>query len=401
MTVTRSGLAKRVLDLEESATLAVAERAARMHAQGIDVVSFGAGEPDFDTPEHIKKAAIDALHNGFTKYTASSGILLLRTAIAKKFERENGLSYPVGQILVSNGSKHSIYNALQALVDPKDEVLIPAPFWVSYPQMVKCAGGKPVIIDTGETRGFKMRPEQLKRAITRRSKVLILCSPSNPTGMVYTRDELKALAEVVQDSDLYVISDEIYERLIYGGAKHVSIARFGDMKERTLVVNGVSKAFAMTGWRIGYMAGPKDVLEAAAKIQSHATSNPNSIAQYAAYAALEGGPQSVDAMVVEYEKRRDVIVKALRAIPGVTCVEPQGAFYVFPNVSSTFGKKASGRPIRNSGEFAGVLLETAHVAVVPGGPFGSDEHVRLSYATSMDRIKAGVERIDAFIRSLR
>ncbi len=394
MTTTRMALAKRVQQLEESATLAVSERAAKMKASGIDVVSFGAGEPDFDTPEHIKKAAVEAIAKGHTKYTASSGIIPLRRAIATKFERDNGLSYTVDQILVSCGSKQSIFNALQTLVDPKDEVLIPAPFWVSYPEMVKCASGKPVIVGTDERDGFKMRPEQLRKALTRRSKVLILCSPCNPTGIVYSADELKALADVLDDTDVTVISDEIYERLVYGRAKFASIATFGDMKERTLVINGVSKSFAMTGWRIGYMAGPKDVIEGAAKIQSHATSNPASISQHAALAAMEGGYATSDAMAAEYVKRRDYVVGRLRAIRGITCVEPEGAFYVFPNVSGCYTKSMKG-----SGAFAAALLEKVHVAVVPGEPFGSDDHVRLSYATSMERIGAGLDRIAKFVQS--
>ncbi|MBI2932440.1 MAG: pyridoxal phosphate-dependent aminotransferase [Planctomycetes bacterium] len=390
------GLAGRVAHLEESATLAVGERAAKMKASGIDVVSFGAGEPDFDTPEHIKKAAVDALAKGATKYTASSGIAPLRRAVAQKFERDNGLSYSVEQVLISCGSKHSIYNALQALVDPNDRVIIPAPYWVSYPEMVKCAGGEPVIVQTDEKAGFKMRPEQLKRALARRAKAFILCSPSNPTGIVYSPDELKALARVIEETDVWVISDEIYEHLIYGGARHVSIATFDGMKDRTLVVNGISKAFAMTGWRIGYMAGPREVVEAAAKIQSHSTSNPTTVSQHAALAALEGGLAATQAMAAEYVKRRDVIVRRLRAVPGVTCVQPEGAFYAFPNVSDLYNGS-----VRGSGAFATALLEEVHVAVVPGEPFGSDAHVRLSYATSMDRIAAGMDRLETFAKKLR
>ncbi len=389
------GLSRRVLALEESATLAVAERAAQMKAKGIDVISFGAGEPDFDTPEHIKKAAVDAIAKGHTKYTSSSGIMPLRRAIAQKFERDNGLSYTVEQILVSCGSKHSIYNALQALVDPKDEVIIPAPFWVSYPEMVKSADGKPVVVATDESAGFKVKPAQLKRAITRKTKAVMLCSPCNPTGIVYAPDELKALAEVIDDAGLWVISDEIYERLVYGKAKHVSIATFGDMKERAVVVNGVSKAYAMTGWRIGYMAGPREIIDGAARLQSQSTSNPTSVSQYAALAAMEAGYASTDAMAAEYLKRRDVIVARLRAIPGVTCVNPDGAFYAFPNVSGVYREGMKG-----SGAFASALLEKAHVAVVPGEPFGSDDHVRLSYATSMEKIVAGLDRIEKFVRSL-
>ena len=389
------GLSRRVLALEESATLAVAERATQMRTKGIDVISFGAGEPDFDTPEHIKKAAVDAIAKGHTKYTSSSGIMPLRRAIAQKFERDNGLSYRVEQVLVSCGSKHSIYNALQALVDPKDEVIIPAPFWVSYPEMVKSADGKPVIVATDESAGFKMKPAHLKRAITKKSKAVMLCSPCNPTGIVYTPDELKALAEVIDDAGLWVISDEIYERLVYGKAKHVSIATFGDLKERTVVVNGVSKAYAMTGWRIGYMAGPREVIDGAAKLQSQSTSNPTSVSQYAALAAMESGYASTDAMAAEYLKRRDTIVARLRAIPGVTCVSPDGAFYAFPNVSGAY--RAG---IKGSGAFASALLEKAHVAVVPGEPFGSDDHVRLSYATSMENIVAGLDRIEQFVRGL-
>jgi aspartate aminotransferase len=393
-------LSRRASEVEESVTLAMTEKANRMRAEGVDVISFSAGEPDFDTPEHIKKAAADALAKGYTKYTAATGLPALKKAIAAKFQRDNGLAYEPAQIVVSCGAKHSLYNVMQAILEEGDEAIIPAPYWVSYPAMVKCAGATPVIVPTTEAQDFKLRPEALRRAITPRTKVLVLCSPSNPTGMVYGAEELRALADVVVEKDILVISDEIYEKLVFG-VTFASIAAVAPgMKERTVVVNGASKAYSMTGWRIGYAAGPKEILQAAGRMQSQSTSNATSIAQYATIAALEGDQGCVETMRQEYAKRRDYIVGRLRAIPGVTCGEPRGAFYVFPRVAGLYGKKHQGRVLQGSVAFAEALLEKAHVATVPGSGFGNDEHIRLSYATSMDKIKGGLDRLEQFVRDL-
>lgn len=393
-------LSRRATEVEESVTLAMTEKANQLRAQGVDVISFSAGEPDFDTPEHIKKAAIDALQKGQTKYTAATGLPALKKAIAKKFERDNGLVYDPAQVVVSCGAKHSLYNVMQALLEEGDEAIIPAPYWVSYPAMVKCAGAKPVIVPTEEKDGLKVRPESLRRAITPRTRLFVLCSPSNPTGMVYSADELKALIEVLLETDVLVLSDEIYEKLCFG-VPFTSIASLHpDMKERTIVVNGCSKTYAMTGWRIGYAAGPREIMAAAGRMQSQSTSNATSIAQYAAIAALEGDQSCVEKMRAEYAKRRDYIVSRLRAIPGVACGEPQGAFYVFPRVSAFYGKKHRGQAITGSLALSEALLAHAHVATVPGSGFGGDGYIRLSYATSMEKIREGLDRLEKFVREL-
>ncbi len=376
--------------------MAVTEAAGRLRAQGVDVISLSAGEPDFDTPEHVKRAAIEAIREGRTKYTPASGLPELKRAVAAKLERENGLAYEPSQVLISCGAKHSIYNALQAMVDEGDEVLIPSPYWVSYPEMAKCAGAKPVILRTEEEEGFLVRPEQLRNALTSKSRLLILCSPSNPTGVVYDEAALRTLAEVILESGCRIISDEIYERLCFGVSCSSIAAVHPAMKERTVVVNGVSKAYAMTGWRIGYAAGPERVIAAMAKLQSQSTSNAPTPAQHAAVAALEGDQGCVDRMRAEYALRRDVMVKRLRAMPGVTCVEPQGAFYVFPKVSAFYGR----RGITDSVSFASALLERARVAVVPGAGFGSDAYIRLSFATSMEKIEEGLGRLERFLNEL-
>ncbi len=393
-------LSRRASEAEESVTLAMTAKANAMRDQGIDVISFSAGEPDFDTPDHIKKAASDALAKGQTKYTPASGLLALRKAVAAKFQRDNGLTYDPSQIVVSCGAKHSLYNVMQAILEEGDEAIIPAPYWVSYPAMVKCAGATPVIVQTTEKNGLKMTAAQLREAITPRTKCLILCSPSNPTGMVYTEAELKALADVVVEKGILVISDEIYEKLIFG-IPFASIATARpEMKDRTVVVNGASKAYAMTGWRIGYAAGPKDILTAVGRMQSQSTSNATSIAQYATIAALEGEQGCVEKMRVEYAKRRDYIVSRLRKIPGVSCGEPQGAFYVFPNVAALYGKKFQGKELRGSLALSETLLEKAHIATVPGSGFGADDFIRLSYATSMDKIEKGLDRLEKFVKEL-
>jgi len=366
----------------------------------VDVVSFTAGEPDFDTPEHIKKAAVDALAKGYTKYTAATGLPALKKAVADKFRRDNGLSYDPSQVVVSCGGKHSLFNVILAVLEEGDEAIIPAPYWVSYPEMVKCAGAKPVIVQTGEEEGFKVTPEKVRAAVTPRTKLLLLNSPSNPTGMVYSADELKVLADVAVEKDLLVISDEIYEKLCFGTPFASIAALRPGMTERTVVVNGASKAYAMTGWRIGYAAGPKEIMAAVGRMQSQSTSNATSIAQYATLAALEGDQSCVEAMRQEYARRRDVIVGLLRAIPGVTCGEPRGAFYVFPRVAALYGRRFRGTPLSGSVAFAGALLDHAHVGTVPGSGFGNDGHIRLSYATSMEKIREGLDRLRKFVGEL-
>jgi len=393
-------LSKRASEAEESVTLAITAKANQMKEQGIDVISFSAGEPDFDTPDHIKKAATDALSKGQTKYTPASGLPALRKAIAAKFLKDNGLTYDPSQIVVSCGAKHSLYNVMQAILEEGDEAIIPAPYWVSYPAMVKCAGATPVIVNTQEKNGLKMTADELRKAITERTKCLILCSPSNPTGMVYSEAELKAVAEVCLEKDILVISDEIYEKLVFG-VPFASIATVAPrLRDKCVVVNGASKAYAMTGWRIGYAAGPKDIMTAVGRMQSQSTSNATSIAQYATIAALEGDQGCVEKMRLEYAKRRDYIVGRLRKIPGVSCGEPQGAFYVFPNVSSLYGKKYQGKAITGSTMMAETLLEKAHIATVPGGGFGADAYIRLSYATSMEKIEKGLDRLEKFVKEL-
>jgi aspartate aminotransferase len=399
-TTSKTLLSRRASEAEESVTLAMTAKANQMRDQGIDVISFSAGEPDFDTPEHIKKAASDALDRGQTKYTPASGLLALRKAIAAKFRKDNGLAYDPSQIVVSCGAKHSLYNVMQAILEEGDEAIIPAPYWVSYPAMVKCAGAVPVIVKTTEKNGLKMTAGEFAAAITPRTKCLVLCSPSNPTGMVYTAAELKALADVAVEKDVLVVSDEIYEKLVFG-IPFASIATARpEMKERTVVVNGASKAYAMTGWRIGYAAGPQEILSAVGRMQSQSTSNATSIAQYATIAALEGDQGCVEKMRVEYARRRDAIVGRLRRIPGVSCGEPQGAFYVFPNVSALYGKRHEGRELRGSVAMAETLLEKAHIATVPGSGFGADEFIRLSYATSMEKIEKGLDRLEKFVGEL-
>ena len=395
-------LAKRVGSIEESATLAVTEKARQMKGDGIDVLSLSAGEPDFDTPDPIKQAAIEAIQSGKTKYTSATGILELRKAIAKKLKDDNGLTYEPGQIVVSCGAKHALYNAITALVDDGDEVLVPAPYWTSYPEMVKAAGGVPVIIETGERDGFKIQARDLENSINSKTKVILLNSPSNPTGAVYTKEELQAIADVVLDTDLFVISDEIYEKLIYADARHVSIAALNpELVDRTIVVNGVSKTYAMTGWRIGYAAGPLDVLQGVANLQSQSTSNPCSIAQYAALSAVTGDQAFIGKMLKAYDERRRFLHQHLNALPGVQCVEPKGAFYAFPRVASYFGKKAGDVEIAGSAAFADALLEQGRVATVPGAAFGADDYIRLSYATSLEVLEESVNRIEAFLKTVR
>ncbi len=397
----RDALSKRCRSIEESITLALTDKVAQLKAKGVDVVSFGAGEPDFDTPQHIKQAAIDALAKGMTKYTSSSGILPLRKAVAAKLQRENGLAYdPQTQILITAGGKQAIFNVIQAMLDEGDECLIAAPYWVSYPEMVKTSGATPVAVPTREAEGFKLTARALAGAITPRTKLFIHCSPSNPTGIAYSEAEQRELATVLVDHQLHVISDEVYEKLVFG-VKHHSIAQCGpEAKALTIIVNSFSKSYAMTGWRMGYAAGPADIIGGAAKIQSQSTSNPNSITQYACVTALEGDQSMIETMRAEYEKRRDYIVTRLNAIHGISCIKPEGAFYAFPRIDKLFGRKHGSRAIGDANEFATALLDIARVLVVPGPGFGAPEYMRLSYATSMKTIVEGLDRIEKFVREL-
>ena len=398
----RLQISNRCRSISPSPTLVIDSKAKAMKKKGIDVVGFGAGEPDFDTPEYIRNAAKAALDEGMTRYTPSSGTLELRTAICEKLKRENGLEYEPDQIVVSNGAKHSLFNICQTILDPGDEVIIPEPFWVSYPELVQIAGGVPVMVHGHEENDFLVSADDMKPYITPRTKAIILNSPNNPNGCVWPREMLEDIARLAVENQLFVISDEIYEKLVYDGEKHVSIASLGeDIKAQTFVVNGFSKAYAMTGWRLGYCAGPTNVMKAVGALQSHATSNPNSIAQYAGYVALSGGDDIIAAMVAEFDRRRKHIVSRINAIPGLSCRMPKGAFYVMMNISELIGAAQGDKVIRSSTDFAELLLENAKVAVVPGLGFGSDMHVRLSYATSMENIDRGLDRISQFVGSLR
>jgi aspartate aminotransferase len=394
-------LSNRAKSLKPSPTLAINAKAKSMQAQGIHVISFGAGEPDFDTPENIKQAAKKALDEGFTKYTPVGGIDELKDAIIKKFQRDSGLSYKRSEILVSCGGKHSFYNLAQAIFDQGDEVIIPAPYWVSYPPMVALANATPVIVETREKNDFKITPEELKKAITPKTKALIINSPSNPTGSAYTKKELEKIAEIGISKNFFVISDEIYEKIVYDGFQFTSIASLNDeIKKRTIIVHGVAKTYAMTGWRIGYTAGSEEIISAMNNIQSQSTSNPTSIAQKASVEALAGLQDEVGKMVAAFAQRRNYIVDRLNKIPGVSCYKPVGAFYAFPNFSSYYGKSFQGKKIENSTVLADYFLDVAKVAVVPGVEFGADPFERLSYATSMEDIKEGLNRIEEALKKL-
>jgi aspartate aminotransferase len=394
-------LSNRAKSLRPSPTLAINAKAKSMQAQGIHVVSFGAGEPDFDTPGNIKAAAVKAIEEGFTKYTPVGGTDELKDAIIKKFQRDNGITYKRSEIIASCGGKHSFYNLAQAIFDEGDEVIVPAPYWVSYPPMVALAGATPIIIETREENGFKLSMEDLRKAITPKTKALIINSPSNPTGGAYTREELERIAEMALSHNFFVISDEIYEKIVYDHFKFISIASLSEeVKKRTIIVHGVAKTYAMTGWRIGYTAGPEEIISAMNNIQSQSTSNPTSIAQKASVEALAGPQEEVKKMVTAFEERRNYIVDRLNKIPGVSCLKPVGAFYVFPNFSSYYGKSYQGKKISNSTELADYLLDIARVAVVPGVEFGADPFERLSYATSMEDIKEGLNRIEESLKKL-
>lgn len=385
-----------------SPTLAIDTKAKSLQARGVDVISFGIGEPDFDTPENIKEAAIKAIRDGFTKYTPVGGTDELKTAIIEKLKRDNGIEYEKNEIIVSCGAKHSLYNIAEALYDRGDEIILPSPYWVSYPDQIFLNGAIPVIIKTDETTSFRITPELLKANISRKTKALILNTPSNPTGLAYDRQTLEAIAEIAIENDFYVISDEIYEKLVYDGFKHVSIASLGEeIRQRTIIVNGVSKAYAMTGWRIGFAAGSKDIITAMTNIQSQSTSNPTSIAQKASIEALNGPQDSVSKMVSEFDKRRKYMVERLNKIRGITCATPVGAFYAFPNTSFYYGKSFNNKTINSSIDLASYLLDEAKVATVHGGAFGDDRYIRLSYATSMENIQRGLDRIENALSMLK
>ncbi len=396
------GIAKRAQAIKPSPTLATAAKAKAMKAQGIDVVDFGVGEPDFDTPENVKQAGIKAIQSGFTKYTPAGGTDELKEAVIEKFKKDNDLTYEKSQILISCGAKHSLYNIAEALFDPGDEVIIPSPYWVSYPDQVLLNDATPVIVETTEAEGFKLSAQKLEKAITKKTKALVLNSPSNPTGLAYDRKTLEEIAAIAVKHKIYVISDEIYEKLLYDGFTHFSIASLGqEIKDLTIVVNGVSKSHAMTGWRIGYAAGPKDVITAMANIQSQSTSNPCSISQKAALEALRGPQDFIKTMNVEFDKRRKYMVERLNKIPGISCLMPVGAFYAFPNVARLYGKSVQGKTMKNSSDLATYLLEEAKVALVSGDAFGADPYIRLSYATSMENIQKGLDRIEKAVSELR
>ena len=400
-------LSQRALHAAPSPTLAITAKANALKAQGKDVISFGAGEPDFDTPQNVKDAAVTALAKGDTKYTPSSGTVALKDAILAKLKRDNGLTYARSEIIVSCGAKHSIYNLMQAMLDPGDEVIIPTPYWVSYPEQVKLADGTPIVVQTDESMGFLATASQIEGSVTNRTKLVIVNSPSNPTGAVYTPQALRDIADLCVGRGIYLMSDEIYEKILYTGSEFVSPASFGEaVKAMTITVNGFSKAHAMTGWRLGYAAADLDIVAAMSKIQDQSTSNPTSIAQAGGVEALNGPQDSVEIMRAAFQERRDYTVSALKDIPGVDCLNPGGAFYVFPNVSAFYGKSwmpegDSPRTIGGSDDLAAYLLEAYEVAVIPGSGFGADDNIRLSYATSMQNIQRGVARISEALQALR
>ena len=391
-------LSDRCLQIAPSVTLAIDSKAKALKAQGLDVIGFGAGEPDFNTPEYIRDAAKRALDEGMTKYTPVAGTMALREQIVKKLKDDNGLIYTVNEIIVSNGAKHSLFNALSAIVNPGDEVLIPAPCWVSYPEMVRMVGGVPVLVHGAEEDNFLVSIEELAAHVTEKTKALILNTPNNPCGNIWPKERLQQIAKLAVEKQFFVISDEIYEKLIYDGNEHVSIASLGeDIKAQTILVNGVSKSYAMTGWRIGYIAAPQHLVKAMTSFQSHATSNPNSIAQYAAAEALMNGKTYMREMTAEFDARRKIMHKLINSIDGLSANLPSGAFYVMMNISGLVGKSYNGQKIEGSTSFAEILLSEKNVAVVPAKAFGSDVHVRLSYAVSRDRIEAGLRRIADFV----
>ncbi|BBK75604.1 MULTISPECIES: pyridoxal phosphate-dependent aminotransferase [Clostridium] len=395
-------LSKKAGNISPSITLSITAKANELKAQGVDVVSFGAGEPDFNTPQNIINAAIKAMQDGKTKYTPAGGILELKKTICKKFKEDNGLDYTTDQITISTGAKQCLANVFMAILNPGDEILIPIPYWVSYPELVKLADGVPVFVETLKENNYKYTIEDLEKAVSDKTKAILINSPNNPTGTIYNREELIEIAEFAKKHDLLIISDEIYEKLIYDGEKHISIASLSqDAFERTVVINGVSKTYAMTGWRLGYMAASKEITKLMTSIQSHMTSNVNTIAQYAAIEALNGPIEDLNTMVKEFERRRNFMVDRLSKIDGVSIIKPSGAFYIMVNISSYFNTTFKGEEIKNSLDFSRVLLDEEKVAVIPGAGFGLDEYIRLSYATSMDIIETGIDRIAMFINKIK
>ncbi|MBU3187130.1 pyridoxal phosphate-dependent aminotransferase [Clostridium estertheticum] len=394
-------LSKKAGKISTSLTLDITAKAKKMKADGIDVIGFGAGEPDFNTPKNIREAAIKAINEGMTKYTAASGIIELKQAIIKKLKKDNSLNYITDQIIVSTGAKQCLANVLQAILNPGDEVIIGAPYWVSYPELVKLADGVPIFVETEESNKFKLTITNLNRAITSKSKAIILNSPNNPTGTVYSREELMNIAEFAKINNLIIISDEIYEKLLYAANDHISIASLSeDAYLRTIVINGLSKAYAMTGWRVGYAAGSKEIIALMSNIQSHTTSNPNSIAQYASVEALSGEQDDMHSMIEQFKIRRNYMVKRINSINNLSCIEPEGAFYVMVNISNIFNKLIDGKVIKDSISFSKLLLEKEKVAVIPGIAFGAENFIRLSYATSMENIKQGLDRIESFVSNI-
>lgn len=393
-------LSKKGLNIQPSLTLDISAKAKAMKSEGIDVISFGAGEPDFNTPENIQEEGIRAIKEGLTRYTASSGIIELKRAICNKLEKDNNLHYNPENVIISSGAKHSIYNTLMAILNPGDEVIFGVPYWVSYPEMVKLADGIPIYIETKEENGFKFEVKDLENVKTEKTKAIILNSPNNPTGSVYTRDELSAIADWAVKNNVFIISDEIYEKLIYSDKEYVSIASINDeVRDLTIIINGVSKSHAMTGWRIGYAVAHKDIIKVMTNLQSHSTSNPSSISQYASVEALQGDQSSVIEMKKHFVERRDYMVKAINDINGLSCRKPEGAFYIMMNFTKIIGKTIKGVTINSSMDLSNLLLDEAKVAVIPGVAFGDDKYVRLSYATSMENIEKGLKRIKELIES--
>ena len=392
----------RINNIGESQTAKIAAIAIQMKRDKIDVVDLTVGEPDFPTPLNIKKAAIEAINKDLTRYTLIPGTIELRQAIIRKLKEDNNLEYDLDNIIVSSGAKQSIFNAVLTIVGKDDEVIIPSPYWVSYPEIVSIAEGKSVIISTEEKQGFKVTTRQLQDNITAKTRAIILCNPSNPTGAVYSKSELEALAGVLENENIIVISDEIYEKLIYDNTKFCSFASISpNMKKKTVVINGLSKAYAMTGWRIGYAAGEKGIIERASKLQGHCTTNAPSISQYASIEALEGPQDEIEKMHQEFERRRDFVYSKLQGMDGVSCTKPQGAFYAFPNISAYLNRSFNGSTIRNSYDLGRYLLEEARVILIPGAAFGSDNHIRISYTTSMERIEEGMNRIESALKKLK
>lgn len=395
-------LSRKAQAVKPSSTLAITAKAKELKAQGLDVVGFGAGEPDFNTPDNICNAAIKAIKDGFTKYTPASGIVELKQAVCDKFKKFNGLDYKPSQIVISNGGKHSLTNVFEAILNPGDEVIIPAPYWLSYPEIIKLSDGVPVFVRGEKENGYTVTAEQLQAATTEKTKALVLNTPNNPTGMIYSEEELRAIADYAVKNDIYVVSDEMYEYLVYNGNKHISIASFNEeIYKRTITVSGLAKSYAMTGWRIGYTGSSEEIAKLMGSVQSHQTSNPNSIAQKAALEALTGDQSTVQMMLGEFDKRRKFMYEKMSALPYVSTEEPLGAFYVFADVSEALKKEYKGKKVETAAEFARILIEDYNVAVVPCADFGFPDHIRLSYAISVEQIDKGLTRIEKFLNDLQ